>query len=81
MRWCCYHKCMSNRVSELQSSIQRVRERLNAFESRYHVDTPYFLQSMAAEDLVGGDLEYVEWAGYAEVLEGLEAELHVLAEK
>ena len=28
-----------------------------------------------AEDLEGGDLEYVEWAGEAKLLEGLEAEL------
>jgi hypothetical protein len=30
---------------------------------------------MVAEDLHGGDLEYVEWAGEAKLLEGLEAEL------
>ena len=30
---------------------------------------------MVAEDLEGGDLEYVEWAGEAKLLEGLEAEL------
>jgi hypothetical protein len=30
---------------------------------------------MTAEDLEGGDLEYVEWAGEARILEGLEAEL------
>jgi hypothetical protein len=33
---------------------------------------------MAAEDLHGGDLEYVEWAGEAKLLEGLEAELREL---
>ena len=33
---------------------------------------------MAAEDLEGGDLEYVEWAGEARLLEGLEAELQEL---
>jgi hypothetical protein len=30
---------------------------------------------MAAEDLEGGDLEYVEWAGEARLLAGLEGEL------
>ena len=30
---------------------------------------------MTAEDLEGGDLEYVEWAGEAKLLEGLKAEL------
>ena len=69
---------MSDRASVLQSSIQRTYERLNAFEQRYNVDTAYFLQNMAAEDLVGGDLEYVEWAGHAHLLEGLEVELREL---
>ena len=33
---------------------------------------------MTAEDLSGGDLEYVEWAGEAGLLEGLESELKEL---
>ncbi len=33
---------------------------------------------MSAEDLQGGDLEYVEWAGEAKLLEGLEQELREL---
>ena len=37
--------------------------------------SPHFLRKITAEDLKGGDLEYVEWAGEAKLLEGLEAEL------
>lgn len=59
----------------LRASIERSRRRLAQFERRYGVDTAHFLQEMAAEDLEGGDLEYVEWAGEAKLLEGLEAEL------
>jgi hypothetical protein len=33
---------------------------------------------MAAEDQAGGDMEYVEWAGEAKLLEGLETELKEL---
>ncbi len=29
---------------------------------------------MTAEDLIGGDLEYVEWAGESKLLKGLEVE-------
>jgi len=36
------------------------------------------MQEMMAEDLEGGDLEYVEWAGEAKLLEGLEMELKEL---
>jgi hypothetical protein len=39
-------------------------------------DTAYFLRETTAEDLSGGDLKYVEWAG--DVLEGLTAELREL---
>ena len=44
----------------------------------YGMDTPRFLREAAAEDLNGGDIEYVEWAGEAKLLEGLESELREL---
>ncbi len=59
----------------LRAGIERTRRRLAAFEVRYGKDTAHFLSAMAAEDLEGGDLEYVEWAGEAKLLEGLETEL------
>mgnify|MGYP007112948611 CR=1 FL=1 len=45
------------------------------FEERHGVSTEHFLTHMAAEDLAGGDLEYVEWAGEAKLLGSLETEL------
>jgi hypothetical protein len=64
--------------ARLRAGIVRTKQRLEAFESRYGVDTARFLHEMTAEDLTGGDLEYVEWAGEARLLEGLEAELREL---
>jgi len=64
--------------ARLRASIERTQRRLTQFEQRYGVDTARFLREMAAEDLEGGDLEYVEWAGEAKLLEGLEAELREL---
>jgi len=61
--------------ARLRDGIERTRRRLAQFEQRYGVNTARFLREMAAEDLEGGDLEYVEWAGEAKLLEGLEAEL------
>jgi hypothetical protein len=61
--------------ARLRAGIKRTQRRLAQFEQRYGVDTAHFLQKMTAEDLEGGDLEYVEWAGEAKLLEGLEAEL------
>jgi len=59
----------------LRASIARGRRQLATFEERYGVATDYFLANMAAEDLAGSDLEYVEWAGEARLLANLETEL------
>jgi len=59
----------------LKAGIERSRRRLAEFEQRYETDTEDFLRRMAAEDLRGGDLEYVEWAGEADLLRGLTREL------
>jgi hypothetical protein len=61
--------------SRLRASIKRTQRRLAQFESVYGVETDRFLQEMTAEDLSGGDLEYIEWAGEARLLKGLQAEL------
>ena len=61
--------------ARLRASIERTQRRLAEFEQLHGVETAHFLQEMTAEDLEGGDLEYVEWAGEAKLLEGLEAEL------
>jgi hypothetical protein len=61
--------------TRLRAGIDRTKHRLQQFEEHYHVDTTHFLQKMVAEDLDGGDLEYIEWAGEAKMLAGLEAEL------
>ncbi|MCJ7433464.1 MAG: hypothetical protein MUO77_08260 [Anaerolineales bacterium] len=59
----------------LRNSVERTQRRLTDFEARYQVTTAHFLKKMTAEDLAGGDLEYVEWAGEAKLLAGLEDEL------
>lgn len=64
--------------ARLRASVERTKRRLNEFETRYRVTTDHFLKQMAAEDLVGGDIEYVEWAGEAKLLQGLESELEEL---
>ena len=61
--------------ARLRFSIERTKRHLAVFEARYGVDTEHFLREMASEDLVDGDLEYVEWAGEARLLEGLTGEL------
>jgi hypothetical protein len=62
----------------LRSSVERTKRLLVKFEETYGVSTAHFLTHLAAEDLTGGDLEYVQWAGEAQLLNRLEAELKEL---
>jgi len=64
--------------ARLRAAIERTESRLRDFEQRYGFSTSEFLEEKTAEDLPGGDLEYVEWAGEAKLLEGLKAELREL---
>lgn len=64
--------------TRLRASIQRTHRNLTNFEQRYGIKTEVFLREMVAEDLPGGDLEYIDWAGEAKILEGLETELREL---
>ena len=69
---------LENYKARLRMNIKRTRNRLAVFEDRYGVTTDHFLSSMAAEDMQGGDAEYVDWAGEAKLCAGLEAELRDL---
>jgi hypothetical protein len=65
-------------AQKLEIGLKRTRERLKEFEERYGVATAGFIERMAAEDLAGGDLEYVEWVGEYRLLQKIEADLAVL---
>lgn len=69
------HSAIEAYRDRLQASIARTQRRLAEFEQRYGVSTTHFLQTMTAEDLLEGDMEYVTWAGEAKLLAGLEEEL------
>lgn len=64
--------------AQLRASIKRTQRKLTRFEQQYKVTTAYLLSDLTAEDLSGGDWEYVEWAGEAKLLVGLQAELEEL---
>ena len=65
-------------AQKLEIGLKRTRDRLRGFEERYGVATTEFMERMTAEDLAGGDLEYVEWVGEYHLLQKIEADLAVL---
>ncbi|MBM3136279.1 MAG: hypothetical protein FJZ89_13565 [Chloroflexi bacterium] len=50
-------------IARLELAVKLARERLVPFEQKYGVTSEHFMTKLAAEDLEGGDEEYVRWAG------------------
>lgn len=71
-------QAIEREISRLDTALKIAQNRLAPFEERYGVSTALFLAEWAAEDLDGGDEEYIEWAGEAELYERLVYKLHRL---
>jgi hypothetical protein len=57
------HSTIDAEVSRLQLAIQLAKQKLAVYENKYRVSSEYFMDSMTAEDLMGGDDEYIGWMG------------------
>jgi hypothetical protein len=65
-------------IAHLEIARSLARKRLAPFEQTYHVTSEQFLAEMTAEDLHGGDDEYVQWAGEYRLLCRLDEQLQQL---
>ena len=66
--------------TRLRLALKLARERLIPFEQKYSVSSEYFISEMAAEDLEGGDEEYVRWAGEYRLMQRLQEKNQQLRE-
>lgn len=66
--------------TRLELALKLARERLVPFEQKYSVSSEYFISEMAAEDLKGGDEEYVRWAGEYRLMQRLQGRNQQLRE-
>jgi hypothetical protein len=64
----------------LELALEAALRRLAPFEEKYGVSSERFMLVMAAEDLAGGDDEYVQWAGEYRLTERLQAKLTQIQE-
>jgi putative hemolysin len=56
-------QALSAERKRLELGLTKTEKEIAKFEERYHVSSDTFLAQLAAEDLEGGDEEYVRWAG------------------
>ena len=71
---------VNSEIDRLELALKLARERLLPFERKYGVSSKRFIEEMTAEDLQGGDDEYVQWAGEYRLMQRLEERLVRLQE-
>jgi hypothetical protein len=71
---------IESQIVKLELGLQLAQKRTRPFEQKYGVTSEYFISEMAAEDLEGGDDEYVRWAGEYKLMQRLQEKLRQLLE-
>ena len=66
---------VESKVRRLRLGIEATEARLRALESRHGRTSDEAMATVTAEDLAGGDLEYVEWRGEWRMLQQLKEDL------
>ena len=65
-------------VNRLELGIRTTERHIHVFEDRYHITSDVFLREYFAENLEGGDREYVVWAGELNLRDRIASQLKTL---
>lgn len=71
---------IEGKIKRIELALAMANKRLAPFEQKYNVTSQTFIEEMAAEDLDGGDDEYVNWAGEYALMQRLQEKLRQLQE-
>ncbi len=69
---------IASEIFRLENSQRLARKRLDYFEEKYQQRASQFQDALAAEDMEGGNLEYVEWMGEYQFFLELEEKIQSL---
>jgi len=69
---------IQNEINRLELAIKIARKRLIPFEKKHNLTTEKFIADTSAEELDGGDDEYIHWAGEFKLKERLHLKLNQL---
>jgi hypothetical protein len=72
---------ISAEIKRLEIGLNRTNREIKRFEDEYKVSSEVFLKEIAAEDLKGGDDEYIRWAGELKIKDRILDELKKLKDK
>jgi hypothetical protein len=58
---------IESEIRSLLRSLEKTNHILLKFEDKYQISSDFFITHWTAENLVGGDDEYVSWAGEIQI--------------
>lgn len=67
-------------IKRLELGLQKTERHIAKFENEYKIPSETFLAKFAAEDMKGGDAEFVEWAGELKIKDKIISALKGLME-
>lgn len=69
---------ISAEIKRLEIGLNRTNREIKRFEEEYKLSSEVFLKELTAEDLKGGDDEYIRWAGELKIKDRILDELKKL---
>ncbi len=68
------------KMKRTEIGFHKTEQEIRKFETKYNISSEKFLTSCTAEDLAGGDEDYISWFGELKLREALLEELQALHE-
>jgi len=71
-------QAITTKIQYLMLSLHKTEGILRGFEEKYQLSSDDFIQHYTAEDLSGGDIDYITWLGEIKLRARLQADLTAL---
>lgn len=69
---------ISAKIKRIEIGLRKTEQEIQKFEAKYHIPSEQFINEYTAEDLEGGDEEYISWMGELKLRQAIHEELQVL---
>lgn len=69
---------ISAEIKKLEIGLNRTKREIRQFEDEYKISSDAFIKEFSAEDLKGGDEEYIRWTGELKLRDRILEELEKL---
>ncbi len=66
------------KVKRIEIGLRKTEQEIQKFETKYHIPSETFMNDYTAEDMEGGDDEYVSWMGELKIQQAICEELQLL---